>query len=100
VIVNAPGELNEFQIMDWTEVTGLVASVLSSLTFMPQVYLVWKTKSVKDLSLAMMVIVFFSTVLWLIYGFSISSLPVVFCNGVICILSLILIYFKFSFARR
>ncbi len=86
--------------MDWTEVIGLIASGLSSLTFMPQVYQAWKTKSVGDLSTAMMFIVFFSTILWLVYGFGRGSLPVIICNGIICLLSLVLIYFKFSFAKR
>ncbi|MEO6489522.1 MAG: SemiSWEET family transporter [Ferruginibacter sp.] len=83
--------------MNWMEVIGLVASALSSITFMPQVYRAWNTKSVGDLSLAMMFIVFLSTILWLIYGIGIHSLPVIICNSAICFLSMILIYFKFTF---
>lgn len=86
--------------MDWTEAIGLVASTLSSLTFMPQVYRAWKTKSVDDLSLAMMLFVFFSTILWLIYGFGRGALPVIICNGIIFVLSIVLIYFKFSFKKK
>jgi MtN3 and saliva related transmembrane protein len=86
--------------MDWTEMIGLFGSALSSITFMPQVYLAWKTKSVGDLSLAMMFIVFFSTILWLIYGFGKGLLPVIICNGIICVLSVVLIYFKFSFPKH
>ena len=86
--------------MDWTEVTGLTASALSSLTFMPQVYKAWKTKSVDDLSLAMIFFIFSSTILWLIYGFGRGSLPVIICNGIILVLSLVLLYFKFSFKKK
>lgn len=86
--------------MDWTEVIGHVGSALSSITFMPQVYQAWKTKSVGDLNLSMMIIVFISTIIWLLYGFGRGLLPVIICNGIICILSLILIYFKFSFKKR
>jgi MtN3 and saliva related transmembrane protein len=86
--------------MDWIEVIGLVASALSSLTFMPQVYRAWKTKSVDDLSLAMMFFVFSSTILWLVYGFGRGSLPVIICNSIICALSVVLIYFKFSFKGK
>ena len=86
--------------MDWTEVIGLTASALSSLTFIPQVYRAWKTKSVNDLSLAMIFFIFFSTILWLIYGFGRGSLPVIICNGIILILSMVLLYFKFSFSRK
>ncbi len=86
--------------MDWTEVIGYVGSVLSSITFMPQVYQAWKTKSVGDLNLLMMFIVFISTIIWVIYGIGRGLLPVIICNGIICMLSLILIYFKFSFEKK
>lgn len=86
--------------MDWTEAIGLVASALSSLTFMPQVYRAWKTKSVDDLSLAMMIFVFSSTILWLIYGIGRGALPVIICNGIIFALSIVLIFFKFSFKKK
>ena len=86
--------------MDWTEVVGHIGSALSSITFMPQVYQAWKTKSVGDLSLTMMLIVFLSTIIWLIYGIGRDLMPVIICNGVICLLSLVLIYFKFSFKKR
>jgi len=86
--------------MDWIEVAGLSGSVLSSITFMPQVYQTWKTKSVSDLNLSMMTIVFLSTVIWLVYGIGKGLLPVIICNGIICFLSLLLIYFKLRFAKK
>ncbi len=86
--------------MDWTEVIGHIGSALSSITFMPQVYQAWKTKSVGDLSFAMMFIVFFSTIIWLIYGFGRDLMPVIICNGIICVLSLVLIYFKITFPKK
>ena len=86
--------------MDWTEVIGLTASALSSLTFIPQVYRAWKTKSVNDLSMAMIFFIFSSTILWLIYGFGRGALPVIICNGIILVLSIVLLYFKFSFKKK
>ncbi|MEP7108419.1 MAG: SemiSWEET family transporter [Ferruginibacter sp.] len=85
---------------DWIEIAGLSGSVLSSITFMPQVYQTWKTKSVRDLNLAMMLIVFLSTVIWLIYGVGKGLLPVIICNGIICFLSLLLLYFKLRFGQK
>ncbi len=86
--------------MDWSEVVGHVGSALSSITFMPQVYRVWKTKSVGDLSLTMLLIVFLSTIIWLVYGFAKELWPVIICNSIICMLSIVLIYFKFSFSKK
>lgn len=86
--------------MDWTDVVGHIGSALSSLTFIPQVYQTWKTRSVKDLNLFMMLIVFVSTVIWIVYGVRKGLWPVIICNTIICVLSLLLIYFKFSFAEK
>ena len=85
--------------MDWTDVVGHIGSALSSLTFIPQVYQTWKSKSVKDLNLSMMLIVFVSTLIWIVYGIGRELLPVIICNSIICFLSVILIYFKISYGR-
>ncbi len=85
--------------MSWIEVVGHTGAFLSSITFIPQVYKVWQSKSVGDLSLAMMVIVFSSTIVWLIYGVNLNLWPVIICNGIIALLSLTLIYFKFAFKK-
>lgn len=86
--------------MDWINFAGHAGSVLSSITFIPQVYQTWKTKSVKDLNLTMMLIVFLSTVIWLVYGFGKQLLPVIICNGIICVLSILLISFKFRYDKK
>ncbi|HEX9651545.1 MAG TPA: SemiSWEET family transporter [Cyclobacteriaceae bacterium] len=83
--------------MHWTELVGHFGALLSSITFIPQVYKAWKTKSVKDLSMTMILIVFSSTIVWLVYGFSFWLWPVIIANLAICSLSLILVYFKFTF---
>ncbi len=86
--------------MDWIEVTGLFGSLLSSITFIPQVLQAWKTKSVADLNLTMMLIVVLSTVVWLVYGFGRGALPVIIANAIIFILSVMLVYFKLTFPKK
>jgi MtN3 and saliva related transmembrane protein len=67
---------------------------------MPQVYQTWKTKSVKDLNLTMMLIVFISTLIWIAYGVGRGLLPVIICNSIISILSLVLIFYKFRYGAK
>ncbi len=86
--------------MNWIEIVGHTGSLLSSITFIPQVYKVWQTKRTKDLSLSMMFIVFTSTVVWLVYGIGLMLWPVIICNAIICMLSLLLIYFKITFDKQ
>ena len=86
--------------MEFIEVMGLLGALLSSITFIPQVVRTWQIKSARDLSMGMLLIVFTSTIVWLIYGFALDLLPVIIANGIISILSLVLIYFKIKFKHN
>jgi MtN3 and saliva related transmembrane protein len=86
--------------MDSIELIGLLGALLSSITFIPQVVRTWQIKSAGDLSMGMLLIVFTSTIVWLIYGFALNLLPVIIANGIIFLLSLMLIYFKIKFKRN
>jgi MtN3 and saliva related transmembrane protein len=83
--------------MIWVEALGLFGAFLSSVTFIPQVYKTWKTRQAGDLSLSMMLIVFTSTIVWLVYGIYLLLWPVIICNAIMCGLSFLLIVFKLSF---
>jgi MtN3 and saliva related transmembrane protein len=83
--------------MDFYETVGHLGSALSSITFMPQVYQTWKSKTAKDLNIATLIIVFVSTIIWVVYGIGKNLWPVIICNSIICGLSVMLIYFKYRY---
>jgi len=83
--------------MSWVEIVGLFGAFLTAITFIPQVYKAWVTKSVGDLSLTTVFIVFLSTIVWLVYGVTLMLWPVIIANACIGSMSLLLIYFKFTF---
>ncbi len=76
---------------------GYFGSFLTSITFVPQVYKAWQTKSVGDLSRWMIVIVLTSAGVWLVYGIAIRSGPVIVANSVVLIFAFVLLYFTFRF---
>lgn len=80
-----------------TNLIGYIGSFLTCVTFIPQVWHSWRTKSVGDLSLTMILIVITSTLVWLWYGVRIKSGPVIMANIIVCILGCILLYFKLTF---
>ena len=79
------------------EAIGYLGSLLSCVTFIPQVYLTWQLQSAKDLSLLMILIVNFSCMVWVTYAYLIKSRPVLIANTIVLILSLMLLYFKLTF---
>lgn len=87
------------QPMQIVELAGHIGSVLSSITFLPQVYKTWKSKKAGDLSMTMLSIVCISTIVWLIYGIGLTLWPVIICNSIICLLSLLLIAFKLVYSK-
>ncbi len=86
--------------MNNVDLIGHLGSVLTSITFIPQVYKTWTTKEVEGLSLAMMFIILTSTVVWLVYGLLANLLPVIICNAIVFTLSLILIIMKLKYHKK
>jgi MtN3 and saliva related transmembrane protein len=85
--------------MNYIDLIGYLGSFLSCITFIPQVYKTWQTKSAGDLSLTMLFIVLSSTVVWLIYAFALMLWPVIICNGIMFFLVALLIYFKATYRK-
>ena len=84
-------------MIDQFEIIGLVAGVLTTSAFVPQVYKTWKSKSADGLSLTMYLVFFVGIILWLIYGIYIQSFAMILTNAVTSFLSLLLILFKLRF---
>lgn len=85
--------------MDGFEIVGLVAAVLTTAAFVPQVYKTWKIKSANDISLTMYLVLFIGLILWLIYGIYLNSFPIILANSVTGILVLIVLFFKWRYNK-
>ena len=79
------------------EILGLVAGTITSITFIPQVVKIWQTKSAKDLSLMMLLLLMLGVILWLIYGLVVMSAAIIYTNSMVLAMSLIMLYFKLRF---
>lgn len=76
------------------EMIGFMAGFLIAVSMIPQAIKSYKTKSVKDISLLMLFIIMVGTGLWVIYGFLITSYPIMAMDGFGFIINLILIVIK------
>ena len=83
--------------MKWRDYLGYVGVVTGSLTFVPQVWMAWKTRSVGDLSIGMILILLINVVIWLIYGITGKDKAMILANSIILVLSLLMLYFKLTF---
>jgi MtN3 and saliva related transmembrane protein len=65
---------------DAIEWIGAVAAVLTTASFLPQVWLTFRTRDVSGISLGMYSCFTTGVALWLVYGLSIGSVPVTVAN--------------------
>ena len=82
------------------EILGLVAAVLTTYAFVPQVLKVRRTKEVEDLSLSMYLIFLLGIFLWFAYGYLKDSISIMLANIVTGFLVMSLIYFKFKYSKK
>jgi len=83
--------------MDYITLLGLLAGVLTTTAFVPQVVKTWRTKSAEDISLVMFIMLVTGIVLWLAYGLLIRSLPLILSNGIAVFLTGSILYFKLRY---
>jgi MtN3 and saliva related transmembrane protein len=63
------------------EVVGYVAGFLTTFATVPQVVKSWRTRSVQDLSMHMLVLLAVGLILWFVYGWLRTDWPLVLANG-------------------
>lgn len=83
--------------MDSITIIGLVAGTLTTIAFLPQLTMTWKSKSAKDVSLGMFLIFCSGVALWLIYGILIDALPIILTNTATLILSGAILMLKLKY---
>ncbi len=80
--------------MNWIIIIGLLAATCTTLSFLPQVIKIVKTKKTSDISLLMYVILTTGILLWALYGLLTMDLPVLLANSITFILALIVLILK------
>jgi len=76
---------------------GFFAAFCTTIAFFPQALKVWKTKSTKDISLYMFIIFTVGVLSWLIYGISITDLPLILANAITLVFSLFILIYKIKY---
>ena len=82
------------------EIVGYAASFITSITFIPQVYFVYKRKSADDISYVTLYLNIFAGILWIIYGSYLESLQIIICDFIYSSVNLILIFQKIYYKNE
>ncbi|MCX6777354.1 MAG: SemiSWEET family transporter [Candidatus Micrarchaeota archaeon] len=76
------------------DVIGYLGGFFIMVSFIPQVIKSYRTKSVGDLSVGMILATLVGTVFWIAYGFLINSTPIIVMNSIFGIVVLVQLYLK------
>lgn len=82
---------------DFITALGLIAGVLTTIAYLPQLIKTWKTKSAHDLSWSMLIVLCAGIILWLVYGFYIQNIPIIAANIVTFVFAAMILMLKIRY---
>jgi MtN3 and saliva related transmembrane protein len=80
--------------MDFINLIGAIAAVLTTMAFLPQAWRSWRTRNLSGVSLAMYSLFTLGVFLWLVYGILLGQWPIIVANAITFILSCSILFLK------
>lgn len=81
-------------MMILTEWIGYFAAILTTVSFVPQVWQISKTRHTQDISLRMYILFTAGVGMWLVYGLLLASWPIIAANTVTLVLAGAVLFLK------
>jgi MtN3 and saliva related transmembrane protein len=85
--------------MQTIDIIGSLAAALTTVSFVPQAWQIFKTKDVSGISLAMYSMFTVGVTLWLVYGIALQSWPVILANCVTAPVALAILSMKLRYRK-
>ena len=82
------------------EVFGYLAAFLTTVAFLPQLIKTLKTKKAEDVSSITLIMFICGVGSWIIYGYKISSSPILIANIITFILNLFILISKLYYSKK
>lgn len=80
-----------------SELIGYCAAALTTLSFVPQAWLTFRTRDVRGISLGMYSVFTIGVALWLLYGVLMGAWPIVLANAVTLALASVILGMKLRY---
>lgn len=82
--------------MNLEELLGFTAATLTTVAYLPQAIRVVMTRSTKDISRNMYILMTAGICAWLAYGILKNDIPIILANLVTFCLSVVILYYKLT----
>ena len=81
------------------DIFGYFAAVITTAAFLPQLIKTLKTKKADDVSLTTLIMFNSGVLSWIIYGYKISSTPILIANLITLVINLSILISKIYFSK-
>ena len=81
------------------EIFGYFAAILTTAAFLPQLIKTLKTKKAEDVSLITLIMFICGVSCWIVYGYKISSSPILIANIITLILNSFILISKVYYSK-
>jgi len=80
-----------------SDLVGFAAGICTTAAFAPQVIKTLRSRSTRDISLGMYLLLALGVSLWLLHGLQVGSAPVVLANAVTLLLVAVMLFMKLRY---
>ena len=81
------------------DIFGYLAAFLTTAAFLPQLIKTLNTRKAEDVSLTTLIMFIVGLISWIIYGYKISSQPILIANLITFVLNLLILISKIYFQK-
>jgi MtN3 and saliva related transmembrane protein len=86
--------------MNWTQLIGLAAGILTACSLLPQVIKTFKEKRSEDVSLGMLFVLQAGLILWIVYGFKRSDMPIIVTNCFSLLVNILMVVLGIRYKKK
>ena len=83
--------------MQWIDIIGTLAAILTTASFVPQAWHTFQTRDVRGISLGMYSVFTVGVACWLVYGLLLSAWPIVIANCITLALAAAILVMKLRY---
>jgi len=91
---------SKISVLNSTTIIGIVASIFTGISLLPQLLKLIKEKRASDISMLMLATLFTGLALWIWYGFRINDWIIIFANSVSLIINFLIVIINFRYKKN
>lgn len=85
--------------MNWTQIIGLSAGILTACSLLPQVFKTFREKKADDVSLLMLFVLQAGLILWIVYGFKREDIPIIVTNCFSLLVNITMVFLRIRYRK-